>query len=78
MTLEMELALVTFAAVVVAQFGKAAFRMLQAFVKKTPTNLDDKILVAVTKALKKVHVVRIVDKKPMPPLVSRDVEGMTK
>ncbi len=51
MTPEMELALVTFAAVVVAQLGKAGWRMLQAFVKKTPTNLDDKILAAVSLAI---------------------------
>ena len=51
MTLEMELALVTFVAVVAAQLGKAGFRMLQSFVKKTPTNLDDKILAAVSLAV---------------------------
>ena len=63
MTPEMELALVTFAAVVAAQLGKAALRMLQSFVKGTKTNIDDKILAAVTAALKKTHVVRIVDKE---------------
>lgn len=52
MTPELEMALVTFAAVVAAQFGKAALRMLQSFVKKTPTNIDDKVLAAVKKALK--------------------------
>ena len=61
LSLEMELALVTFAAVVAAQLGKADLRMLQSFVKGTKTNLDDKILTAVMKALKDVHTVRIVD-----------------
>ncbi len=74
MTPELEIALVTFAAVVVAQLGKAGFRMLQSFVKGTKTNIDDKILAAVTKALAETHMVRIVDKP-----VSRDTEkGMTK
>lgn len=64
MTPELELALVTFAAVVAAQLGKAAFRMIQAFVRKTPTNIDDKVLEAVVKALKSTHVVRVVEKVP--------------
>ena len=62
MTPELELALVTFAAVVAAQLSKALLRMLQSFVRGTKTNLDDKVLEAVTKALKKTHVVRLVDK----------------
>ena len=74
MTPELELALVTFAAVVVAQLGKAFLRMLQSFIRGTKTNLDDKVLAAVTKALKQTHVVRLVDKK-----VPRDTNlGMTK
>ena len=70
MTPELEMALVTFAAVVVAQLGKAGLRMLQSFVKGTKTNIDDKILAAVTDALKKPHVVRVVDKT-----ASRDTSG---
>ena len=74
MTPELELALVTFAAVVAAQLGKALLRMLQSFVRGTKTNLDDKVLAAVTKALRQTHVVRLVDKK-----ASRDTKlGMTK
>ncbi len=67
LSLELEQALVIFAAVVAAQLGKAGFRMLQSFVKGTKTNLDDKILAAVTGALKKTHVVRI-----LPPGASRE------
>ena len=87
MTPELELALVTFAAVVAAQLSKAALRMLQAFVRKTPTNIDDKVLEAVVKALKSTHVVRVVD-KTVPhdtvkggkfyPKGSRDAEEITK
>ena len=62
LTPELELALVTFAAVVAAQFSKGLFRMIQSFVKGTPTKLDDKLLAAVEGALKKTHVVRVVDK----------------
>ncbi len=70
---EMEIALVTFAAVIAAQLGKAGLRMLQSFVKGTKTNIDDKILIAVTKALSMTHVVRVVDKqKPPPVTASRD------
>ena len=63
MNLEMEVALVTFAAVVAAQLGKAALRMLRSWVKRTPTSIDDKVLAAVETALGRVHVVRVVDKK---------------
>ena len=56
---ELEMALVTFAAVIAAQLGKAGFRMLQAFVKGTKTNIDDKILAAVTDALGKTPTVRL-------------------
>ncbi len=66
---ELEMALVTFAAVIAAQLGKAGLRMLQSFVKGTKTNIDDKILAAVTDALKRTHVVRVVDK------ASRDTSG---
>ncbi len=69
MTIELEMALVTFAAVIVAQLGKAGLRMLQSFVKGTKTNIDDKILAGITEALKKTHVVRVVDK------ASRDTSG---
>ena len=70
LTPELEVALVTFAAVIAAQLSKAGLRMLQSFVKGTKTNLDDKILAAVTGALKKTHVVRVVDKK-----TSRDIDS---
>ncbi|KKK80339.1 hypothetical protein LCGC14_2824490 [marine sediment metagenome] len=62
LTPELELALVTFAAVVAAQFSKGLFRILQSFVKGTPTKLDDKLLAAVEGALTKVHVVRVAEK----------------
>ncbi len=67
---ELEIALVTFAAVIAAQLGKAGLRMLQSFVKGTKTNIDDKILAGITEALKKTHVVRVVDKT-----ASRDTSG---
>ncbi len=69
---ELEMALVTFVAVVAAQLGKAGLRMLQSFVKGTKTNLDDKILAAVITALKKTREMNVVGK------ASRDSEGMTK
>ncbi len=66
---ELEMALVTFAAVIAAQLGKAGLRMLQSFVKGTKTNIDDKILAAVTKALEK-RFSRNTEKP-----VSRDTSG---
>ncbi len=59
--IELETAFVVFVAVVAAQLGKAGLRMLQSFVKGTKTNLDDKILAAVTTGLRETYVVQIVD-----------------
>ena len=59
---EVETALVMFVAVVAAQLSKGLFRMIQSFVKGTPTKLDDKLLAAVEDALAKVHVVRLAEK----------------
>ena len=59
---EVETALVMFVAVVAAQLSKGLFRMIQSFVKGTPTKIDDKILAAVETALAKVHVVRLAEK----------------
>ena len=47
LTPEVVTAVTVFAAVVAAQFLKGGLRMLQAWVKKTPTSFDDKILNAV-------------------------------
>ncbi len=69
---ELEMALVTFAAVIVAQLGKAGLRMLQSFVKGTKTNIDDKILAAVTEALKRTYVVGAVGKHTPRLKASRD------
>ena len=59
---EVETALVMFVAVVAAQLSKGLFRMIQSFVKGTPTKIDDKILAAVETGLKKAYVVRVVGK----------------
>ncbi len=66
MTPELEVALVTFAAVIAAQLSKAGLRMLQSFVKGTKTNLDDKILAAVTGALKSTVVRTFETKESVP------------
>lgn len=51
LTATMEIALVTFAAVVVAQLLKGAIRMITSFIKRTPTTLDDKIWNAVVNGI---------------------------
>ena len=48
---ELVTALAAFAAVVAAQLLKGAVRMISSFVRKTPTNIDDKIWEAVRDAL---------------------------
>lgn len=60
LTTTMEIALVTFAAVVAAQLLKGAMRMITSFVKKTPTTLDDKIWTAV------VNAVNVANSAPIP------------
>ena len=51
MTPEMMTALMVFIAVVAAQLCKGAVRMITAFVKSTPTTLDDKIWAAVVEGV---------------------------
>ena len=48
---EIQTAIVTFAAVIASFVARAAYRYVEAYVRKTPTKLDDRIFNAVGEAL---------------------------